>query len=238
MFRLHFRLRTRGPPFDIRSAVDEYTRRRWTLMKPVALGFRMHSGWGVLVAVSGDADSLTLVDRRRIVVMDPTTHGGKQPYHHAAALSLEKAEQHIAKCGALSEGMAQKAIKQVVAELSERDYRVTSAAVLMAAGRSLPSLSQILASHPLIHTAEGEFFRKSVTSACEGLKIPVTRIRERELEEHAKSAYGKKAAQVSRKIAVMGSAVGPPWTADHKAATLAALLTLESWPPAPLSVSG
>jgi len=187
----------------------------------------MHSGWGVLVAVSGHADSPALVDRRRIVVMDPGTPGGKQPYHHAAELSSEKAEQHIAKCMALSETMAQEAITQVFAELSKRNYRVASAAVLMAAGRSLPSLSQILASHPLIHTAEGEFFRKSVIGACEKLQIRVTQIRERELEERAKSAYGKNAAQVSRKISAMGSVIGPPWTADHKAATLAALFTLE-----------
>ena len=187
----------------------------------------MHSGWGVLVAISGDTDSPALVERRRIMVMDPITPGGKQPYHHAAELSPEKAEQHIAKCGAFSERMAREAIKQVLAELSERNYRVASAAVLMAAGRSLPSLPQILASHPLIHTAEGEFFRKSVISACERLKIPVTQVRERELEERAKSSYGKKAAQILRKIADVGRSIGPPWTADHKAASLAALLTLE-----------
>ena len=207
-------------------------------MKPVALGFRMHSGWGVLVAVSGEADSPALIDRRRIVVTDPATPGGKQPYHHAADLSPEKAEQHIAKCTASSESLAQDAIKQVIAELSERNYRVASSAVLTAAGRSLPSLPQILASHPLIHTAEGEFFRQSVINACETLQIPVTQIRERELEERAKSAHGKKAAQISRKIAAMGSSIGPPWTADHKAATLAALLTLEVRQPSRLSGFG
>jgi len=200
-------------------------------MKPAALGFRMHSGWGVVVAVSREADSLAVVDRRRIVVMDPGVPGGNQPYHHAANLysakpSAGKAEQHIAKCGALSVSMAQEAIQQVLAELSESEYRVASAAVLTAAGRSLPSLPEILASHPLIHTAEGEFFRKVVIQACEKLNIPVTRIRERDLEERAKLHLGKKAPEVSRKIAGAGTAIGPPWTADHKAAALAAFLTL------------
>lgn len=198
-------------------------------MKPIALGLRMHSGWGVLVAVSRHADSLTVVDRRRIVVMDPVTPGGSQPYHYAAELSPEKAEQHIAKCGALSENMAQEAIKLVIAQLSQRNCRVVSAAVLMAAGRSLPSLPQILAAHPLIHTAEGEFFRKSVINACESLRIPVMQIREREVEEHARSAHGKNAAQILRKIAAVGGSIGPPWTADHKAAALAALLAVESF---------
>jgi len=207
-------------------------------MKPVALGFRMHSGWGVLVAISGNADSPTVVDRRRIVVMDPATRGGNQPYHYAAELTPEKAEQYIAKCGVLSASMAQEAIKQVFVELSERNYHVASAAVLMAAGRSLPPLPQILASHPLIHAAEGEFFRKSVIGACESLKIPVTQIREREVEERAKCAHGKKAGQVVRNIAALGSSIGPPWTADHKAATLAALFTLKIGQTASLSNSG
>jgi len=39
-------------------------------MKRAALGIRMHSGWGMLVAVSGDADSLEILDRRRIVITD------------------------------------------------------------------------------------------------------------------------------------------------------------------------
>lgn len=196
-------------------------------MTRVAFGFRMHSGWGVLVAVSGDSDSVAVVDRRRIVVMDPATPGGNQPYHYAANLSAEKAEQHIAKCGALAQSMAADALKQTLAELNEQEYLVVSSAVLMAAGRALPSLPGILASHPLIHTAEGEFFRRSVIDACKRLKIPVTQIRERELEERAQSAFGKKAALVSRRISMMGKSIGPPWTADHKAAALAALLTLD-----------
>ena len=123
--------------------------------------------------------------------------------------------------------MAQKSVKQVLAELGERNYLVVSSAVLMAGGRTLPSLRQILAAHPLIHTAEGEFFRKSAISACERLKTPVTQIRERELEERAQSAFGKKATLVSRRISTMGKSIGPPWTTDHKAAALAALLTLD-----------
>lgn len=123
--------------------------------------------------------------------------------------------------------MAQEALKQALADLGEGEYRVTSAAVLMAAGRSLPSLPDILASHPLIHTAEGEFFRKLAIDACRKLKIPVAQIREKELDEQAKSALGKKAALVWRRISTMGASIGPPWTADHKAAALAALLTLD-----------
>ena len=42
-------------------------------MKPAALGVQMHSGWGVLVAVS--ADPVEMLARRRIVSADPEIPG-------------------------------------------------------------------------------------------------------------------------------------------------------------------
>jgi hypothetical protein len=195
-------------------------------MKRAALGFRMHSGWGVLVAVSGDASSVEVVDRRRIVITDATIPGATQPYHHAASMGLQESESHIANCAALSKRLALAAIEQVVRELDGRQYRVVGSAVLLASGRALPSLAKILAAHPLIHTAEGEFFRNSIRNACERLKISVEAIRERELEERMKAAFGNSASQMQREIATAGSSIGPPWTKDHKAAALAALLVL------------
>ena len=98
---------------------------------------------------------------------------------------------------------------------------------MQASGRTLPSLEKILASHPLIHTAEGEFFRHAVSQACEDLQIPVTAIRQRELEERAKSAFGS-ASRIQGTIASLGKTIGPPWTKDHKTAALAAALILAS----------
>lgn len=199
-------------------------------MKRAALGVRMHSGWGVLVALSGDAHSveLEIVDRRRIVTTDPTIPGANQPYHYAASLGLPESERYLANCAAVSERLALAAVAEVVRELDGRHYRIVGSAVLLASGRPLPSLAKILASHPLIHTAEGEFFRHAVRKACEGLKIPVTAIRERELEERAKTAFGNAASRVQRRIASLGSSIGPPWTKDHKTAALAASMILAS----------
>jgi hypothetical protein len=195
-------------------------------MQRAALGFHMHSGWGVLVAVSGDAHSVELLDRRRIVVADPEVRGAIQPYHFAAQLEPSEQEKHLAHCAASSSRLAAAAIAEVVKELNGRHYGVVGAAILLASGRALPPLTKILAAHPLIHTAEGEFFRQSACSACEGLRIPVTTIPARELEARAKVAFTNRAARVQLSIANLGRSVGPPWTSDHKAAALAAALTL------------
>lgn len=195
-------------------------------MNGATLGIRMHSGWGVLVAVSGEADSLEVLDRRRIVTIDPTIPGANQPYHYAASLGLQESERYLADCAAVSERFALAAVEDVVRGLDARRYRVVGATVLLASGRPLPPLAKILASHPLIHTAEGEFFRHAVSKACEALKIPVTAIRERDLEERAKAAFGRAFRRVQRSIASLGSLIGPPWTKDHKTAALAASMIL------------
>jgi len=41
-------------------------------MKDTAFGIRVHSGWAVLVCVSGDPAALNVVDRRRIVIIEQT----------------------------------------------------------------------------------------------------------------------------------------------------------------------
>ena len=182
----------------------------------------MHSGWGVLVAVSLKGVSLELLDRRRIITIDPKIAGSKQPYHHVERHGVPDAEKYLASSAAVSERLARAAIKELVRELDARGYRVTGCAILLASGRPLPPLEKILAAHPLLHAAEGEFFRDSIRRACEGLKIPVTAIRERDLAEQTKAAFAKSAGRVQRKIETLGKSIGPPWTKDHKSAALAA----------------
>jgi hypothetical protein len=195
-------------------------------MKRAALGLQMHSGWGVLVAVSVDAGAVQVLDRRRILVIDPRIPGAKQPYHYAASLGISDSEACISEFATASEGLALAAVEELVKYLGSRHYCVVGSAVVCASGRPLPSLSKILASHPLIHTAEGEFFRNAARRACEHLQIPVTAIRERQLEELAKTTFGSAAARIIRGLAMWGSSVGPPWTKDHKTAALAASLIL------------
>jgi hypothetical protein len=100
--------------------------------------------------------------------------------------------------------------------------------MLLASGRALPSLQKILASHALIHTAEGEFFRNIVCEACETCHIPVMGIRERELNERANTTFGNRAPSVRQHISGLRKTVGSPWTQDEKTAALAALIVSET----------
>ena len=76
--------------------------------------------------------------------------------------------------------------------------------------------------------ARGEFFRQAFWKASERLQIPVTGFRERYLEEEVRNVFGFRAVPLIDCVASLGKTVGPPWTADHKNASLAAMLLLES----------
>lgn len=188
-------------------------------MKPVAVGIRMHSGWGVLVAVAEFAE---ITYRRRIVVIDDDMAGGKQPFHHAERMGLPKADKYLADYIAKTDRLAQEALAQAIAELKTKEFSVNAAAIVLASGRTLPPLPQILAAHPLIHTAEGELFRMTIRHACEALEIPIMGYRERDLKDGKGLPAG-----IVRSVANAGKSLGPPWTADHKCAALAAYLALK-----------
>lgn len=197
-------------------------------MKNAAFGVRMHSGWGVVVCMSGNSVAPDVVDRRRIVIIEPAMQGAKQPYHFVESLGLKEAECHLQKCAEVSQRLAVQAIHEMLDTVSAPNYRVVGCAMLLASGRTLPSLQKILASHALIHTAEGEFFRKVVREAVEHCGIPVVGFRERELDERANACFGKAAARVRQQISTLGKTVGSPWTQDEKTAALAGLIVCET----------
>jgi len=195
------------------------------MVKPAAIGFRMHSGWGALVVVSTDI-VLKVVDRTHIVVAEASIPGSKQPYHYAENLELKRDEEYIARCCAASGQLASSAIRDSLSQLQENEYRVERSAILTGSGRPLPSLEKVLASHALIHAAEGEFFRMVVRKACEDAGITVTPVREGELEELATKTFGEKINQVKEQISSSGKRLGAPWTRDEKLAASAASLIL------------
>lgn len=183
-----------------------------------ALGMSVHSGWGVLIAVTGRPGALRVLERRRVVVSDPEFPGAKQPYHYAESLSLEAAEKHIACCEAASYSLATEAIASVLGELRTYGHKISRCAIPQAVGRTLPPFAQILASHALIHAAEGEFFRMIFRKAAEAHSLQVIGFRERDL--------GPEVLPLKKEIAALGKTLGPPWTADQKSATLAAALVI------------
>ena len=97
---------------------------------------------------------------------------------------------------------------------------------MLASGRALPSLENILLSHALIHTADGEHFREVLRHACADCGMEIASFRERELLERGVKTLRTKREKLLRRLTELGTGLGSPWTQDEKYAALAAWLVL------------
>ena len=188
-----------------------------------ALGFRSHSGWAVLVAVAGLGAEPVVIVRRRVELSRRTP---RQPFHAAEGRPFVAAEGLIRRSTEEAAALAERALGEAIDELRAAGHEARASGVLLAAGRPLPGLREILASHALIHAAEGELFREVLRQASRQCGLSVIAVKERELEERAARALNRPAEELVRRVAEWGRALGPPWTKDEKRAALVAWLAL------------
>ncbi len=183
-----------------------------------SIGFRIHTGWAVLVAVGCNDREWRMARRCRIELMPPGRN--RFIYHEASELPLSDAEVLIrtarenafdATCAGLQEALEGLSIHR---------------ACIPAGSTPAPGqLADVLGSHPRIHTAEGVFYSDAVVAACRKLKIPaVIEIPSREIWTRASAILGTTETALRAEIDAVRRVHGPPWTADHKIATAAALI--------------
>ena len=195
-------------------------------MLRAAIGCRAHSGWAALVAIGGSLGSPEVILRRRIENADPEIPGSKQPFHAAEPLDFGDAKEFLRECTDSTSRLSRQALEGVIDELRRKNYEAVACGVVLGSGRPLPALDKILASHALIHTAEGEFYRNALVEAGEHCGLKVTGVKERELFERGAAQLHLSITQVERCIAELGKPIGPPWTQDQKYAALVAWLAL------------
>jgi predicted component of type VI protein secretion system len=193
-------------------------------MDKAALGVRMHSGWGALVAIGGAPLDFEVLARRRLIVA-ADTHAAKFPYHHAQEIGLAAGETYLAHCRTEGLRLARAALRPWLAALAAH-HEIVGVALLEPAARATRPLAEILAAHPLIHSAEGEFFRGIVREVCSSLGLSVAGRVERQLESDVGALFLGEASALTQRVDAMGRSIGAPWTLDQKQASLAALTLL------------
>lgn len=191
-------------------------------MKSAALGFRVHSGWTCVVAVSREKSGAMVLWRKRAQLVEILTHEFKQPYHAAEKMPFAAGAEHIAKMKAEALRFASQILAAAETELHKGGWELAKCALLLASARPLPDLVTILASHTLIHTAEGELFREAIAQACECRHVDVLRVKEKTLASEAARLFGLTEVALQKRIAELGKTLGPPWSQDEKFAMLAA----------------
>ena len=194
--------------------------------KSAALGFRAHSGWAAAVALGGSPRSPEVIDRRRIALIESGSPGGVQPYHVARTMDLPKAEEFIKGVIAAIGRAALIAVRDLAEAINGMGQQISCCGIVLASGRALPSLEATLRSHAMVHTAEGELYRAAIAKAAKNLSWRCVRVPERDLYKLAAKRLRIPEPKLRLRITEMGRAVGSPWSADEKSATLVAWLAM------------
>jgi len=169
-----------------------------------ALGLVPHTGWTWLVRVSGTRAKPEIVERARVVACEVLDG----ELYHLAAEHTRGREAFVASRRA-------RALELATAALGAHAAGATAACIVGKVA-ALPALEKIVASHPLIHGAEGELWRAIFAEAAAALGLAVTRA-------DANSVRGRSDAVF---LADGKRAVGAPWTREVQDAALAARAVL------------
>jgi hypothetical protein len=192
----------------------------------VVFGLKAHSGWAALVVLGRQKDDLTVVDRRRIELVEH--EWARQPYHAAEGLKSEIARDLVGRGIDAAHKIAVREMRAALKREVDRKNEVKACAVLV--GSPMPdwSVDEILAVHFRMHKAEGVLFRNALIHAAKECKIKVVEIPEKELSRHAERQLKTPANGLAAQVTALGKAAGPPWGKDQKEAALAALIALQS----------
>jgi len=194
--------------------------------KQAAVGFRVHSGWSAVVAVSVEKGAPVVLARQRVHLVETFTYEFRQPYHTAEKMLAGQAREFISRMMAEARRLSYRAIRELESRTQEQGVKLTRCGLLLASGRALPELDKILASHALIHTADGELFREGILHAIARCGLEDFRVKEKELLDRAGRMLRIKPNALMRRVTELGRSVGSPWSQDEKFATLAAWLAL------------
>ena len=194
----------------------------------VAFGMKAHSGWAALVVVGTGDTHFTVVDRRRIELVED--EWAKQPYHAAEQMEAGKARDLVVRGIKAAQRHAVMQMRAAVRREQERKNEVTACAVLV--GNPMPdwSIEQILAVHFRMHKAEGVLFRDALVRAAKASGLRLVAIPEKLLLDQAVETLGSPVSRLVKKVTTLGKLVGPPWGKDQKDAALAAMIALQKRP--------
>jgi hypothetical protein len=186
-----------------------------------ALGFKAHTGWAAVVAIGGPIDAPEILAKARIDVASTFDEGAV--FHVGQELPIDAARALVRDAEVRFTARAR---AELAAFTTRLDATIVAASMVAAAARPLPPLESILKSHPLVHAAEGELYRRVFAEAGAALGARPTRVAPDALERSVAAALGLTPAKLAARLASLGKASGRPWAADQKQAALVAWLAL------------
>ena len=190
--------------------------------RPVVVGVADHNGWAILVSAAAVNGEPTVVDRRRVRLIEKGVPN--QPYHHetlalsdaAAEQLLRRVRRSIAACTAL-------AFDQLSADLGPQ-YRVTSITIRHPPLAHLPAtVGEVRRSYYMSCRADGVLYQSAICTAARERDWEVLLHGRGEELTQAAEALQASTYDVEQFLTDLRQTLKPPWTAEHRHAFAAAI---------------
>jgi len=194
-------------------------------MNEAGLGFRVKSGWAMVVLVSASSPP-TVIDRRRVDLSDPAVPDSAQPFHAGLDLPEAAAAKAVARLIKYVERSSQRAIAELMEHYRASGYRLVGAGIVVG---STVDPQTIRNDHIRAHAEEGRLFRVVIEDALKLSRLKSSVTREKDSMGEGKKMLGISESRLRTQLVKMGKAVEGSWRAEEKAATLAALMALARW---------
>jgi len=191
-----------------------------------ALGFRVKSGWAVVVLLTRPGDAPQLADVNRVELSDPRLLETRQPYH-ARMGKLETDSRIVNRRERLVRRIAQQSLGTLLTGYRQKGYRIRRA-VLVVGSQIDPTI--ISNPHIRAHAFEGRLFRSAVEQTLEAHEIRIDVLLERDAYARVAAGMKQSSEDLKRAIQDLGRSIpanSGPWRAEQKLATLAALFALK-----------
>jgi hypothetical protein len=194
--------------------------------RAAAVGCRAHTGWAALVVVAGGVARPEVLFRGRVELGDPRGRVKRNVYHAARRLEPSAAADLIETAERIAAEQAAAALERTLRRATDDGAVVRSCAVVVGASVGQARLESILASHALVHAAEGRLYQGALLQSAESLDLHATAIPKRSIWEEGEAALGVAQEELRQWIDELRREVGPPWAQDQKLAALAAWIAL------------
>ena len=190
----------------------------------IGAGFAVHTGWAAAVLVAGDAHQPVVVDRRRVTLCPDALP--RQVYHAAQDLAPAKAALLVREVHAAVDELTDSVLGELVEIASAHGPLV--AVGVTGFPRDVPVLDKVLASHALVHMAEGELYRGAICDAAYARGLTVVPIHPKDGISEVAHALGAAPEPFAKRLSDLRAELGAPWQADHRLATAAGLAALHA----------
>ena len=191
-------------------------------MTPVALGFRVKSGFAIAVALRGPASAPSIIARRRVELSDPGIPETRQPYHDGF-YKQEEDPRELARRVKIVTRCAQRSVAALLKDDCFAGLTCKGAGLVVG---SVIDPMRVGNLHIRAHACEGQLFRTVLADALRAQGIACEVTVDKVLAQMAVKKLRRTDAAIGRAIAALGKTAGGPWRADAKAACTAAWMAL------------